>query len=106
MENKKFANGVISVSICLSDLPKDKIKKASNGKLYIGISVREKKEVDQYGNDATAYVTHTKEEKEAAKASNTKLEKQYVGNGKIFIFSEGGVPEATDSEKDLDDLPF
>ncbi len=37
-------------SICLSDIPKELIITATNGKKYLGISVRERREVGQYGH--------------------------------------------------------
>ena len=40
----------IKVSICLSDIPKERIKEGKNGKKYVNLEVSGKKEVDQYGN--------------------------------------------------------
>jgi len=40
----------INIDICLSDLPKEWIKKSDkNGKSYIKLTVSKKKEVDKYG---------------------------------------------------------
>lgn len=44
------------VSICLSDLPKEHITEAKNGKKYINLTVNKKREVDQYGNDLSVQV--------------------------------------------------
>lgn len=44
------------VSICLSDLPKEHITEAKNGKKYINLTVNKKREVDQYGNDLSVKV--------------------------------------------------
>lgn len=51
-KEKKFDNGgsIISISVCVSDLPKDKIKESKNGKKYINLKVCQKKQVDDYGN--------------------------------------------------------
>ena len=38
----------ISISICLSDIPKDRIKAADNGKKYINLAVTRMKEPDKY----------------------------------------------------------
>lgn len=74
---------MIVTSICLSDLPKDKITTSEkNGKKYISIVIDERKETDNYGNTHTAYVNQTKEEREA------KTPKVYVGNGKEYKFQK------------------
>lgn len=42
--------GDVNIDICLSDLPKEWIKKSEkNGKSYIKLTVSKKKEKDQYG---------------------------------------------------------
>ncbi len=74
---------MINLSICLSDLPKEKITTSGkNGKKYLSIIVDERKEKDQYGNTHTVYVSQTKEEREA------KQPKTYVGNGKEYKFEQ------------------
>ena len=45
-----------SISICLSDLPKEHITEAKNGKKYINLNVNRKKEADQYGKDLSVQV--------------------------------------------------
>lgn len=50
---EKFDGNLVEISICLSDLPKDKIFEY-NGKKYIKLKVGKKKETDQYGK--THYV--------------------------------------------------
>lgn len=45
-----------SVSICLSDLPKEHITEAKNGKKYINLNINKKKEADQYGKDLSVQV--------------------------------------------------
>jgi hypothetical protein len=45
-----------SVSICLSDLPKEHITTAKNGKKYINLNINRKKEPDQYGKDLSIAV--------------------------------------------------
>lgn len=92
------------VSICLSDLPKEKMKKPSNGKIYITIVVADKREKDQYGHDATAWVDQTKEEREA------KTPIIYIGNGNKVVFnnavSEQEIANAPAANPVEDDLPF
>lgn len=97
---------MIVTSICLSDLPKDKITTSEkNGKKYISLVIDERKEADNYGNTHTAYVNQTKEEREA------KSQKCYVGNGKEYKFQkvETVVAEEvkkTEQKKVDDTLPF
>lgn len=45
---EKFGGNLVEVSLCLTDLPKNKIFEY-NGKKYIKLKVVKKKEVDQYG---------------------------------------------------------
>lgn len=95
---------IINVSVCLTDLPKDKIKLAENGKKYISLTVRDLQNADAYGNTHTLFVSQTKEEREA-KANRT-----YVGRGKEVVF-RAATPTIEDVEslpaaENLDDLPF
>ena len=92
------------ISICLSDLPKEKITTSDkNGKKYISLVVDDRKEADKFGNDVTVYVNPTKEER-AAKAN-----KVYVGQGKNFDFNnqQAQTPEKKSvTEHDDSGLPF
>ena len=45
-----------SVSICLTDLPKEHITKAANGKSYINLNINKKQQPDQYGKDLSVQV--------------------------------------------------
>lgn len=49
-------DGWSKISICLSDLPKEFITTAKNGKKYINLNINKKKEVDQYGKDLSVSV--------------------------------------------------
>jgi len=94
-----------SISICLSDLPKDKMKKPANGKVYMNLMVAERREPDQYGNDVTVFVSQTKEERDQQKP------KSYVGQGKKIEFTESPTPEQVEASPvitpdEFDDLPF
>ena len=62
-------------SICLSDIPKDKITKSEkNGKSYLNFNLWVNDEKDQYGNIGSINVSQTKEERESG------LKKVYFGN--------------------------
>ena len=86
------------ISICLTDIPKDAIKEAKNGKKYVSITVANRLGgADQYGNDQTCYITQSKEERA------NKDQKKYVGNGKTYTFdSRNELPK----EGGTGDLPF
>ena len=71
---------MIVTSICLTDIPEDKIKTSSNGKKYVNIVVDQRKEKDQYDNTHTVYMSQSKDERQA------KVPKKYVGNGKEYTF--------------------
>jgi len=87
-------------SICLSDIPKDKITKSEkNGKSYLNFNLWVNDEKDQYGNIGSINVSQSKEERLA------KVPKVYFGNIKPV---ERGITitQAAASVDPADDLPF
>lgn len=89
---------MINISICLTDLPKNKITVSEkNGKKYINIVCDKRKEPSAYGETHTIYVQQTKEERE------TKIPKQYCGSGKEIVF-ENKTQSTLQPAKD--DLPW
>lgn len=92
----------ITVSICLSDIPKDRIKAAENGKKYVNICVSKRKTTDSYGNTHVVYMSQSKEERES------KSDKIYVGNGKAYTPTPVTASSIDDlpPASDIDDLPF
>ncbi|WP_321001812.1 hypothetical protein [Butyricimonas paravirosa] len=95
----------ISISICLSDIPKDRIKAADNGKKYINLAVTRMKEPDKYEQTHTVFVSQSKEEREARE------DKIYVGKGKEINFTPSGATvQSVESMPAMgpeeDDLPF
>jgi len=91
-------------SICLTDLPKEKMKKANNGKIYINLVAGEKREPDQYGQDVYVAVDQSKEEREA------KATRVYVGGGWKVKPTAGVSPDQVNDIPPApiteDDLPF
>lgn len=69
---------LINVSICLTDIPKERITLGKNKKKYLNICIGDRREVDKYGNDKTVYISQSKEEREA------QIDKIYLGGGKTF----------------------
>jgi hypothetical protein len=94
--------GLINISICLSDLPKDKIKQAANGKKYINLCISERKETGKYGETHTLFVSQTKEEREEQQTVT------YVGSGIEYApkpVTQQDINNAPVSDNN-DDLPF
>jgi hypothetical protein len=89
-------------SICLSDIPKDKITKSEkNGKSYLNFNLWVNDEKDQYGNIGSINVSQTKEERESGQ------KKVYFGN--IKPVERNAAPQqaaATPTEDWSDSLPF
>lgn len=83
------------LSICLSDIPKEKMTKAENGKIYINLTVSKRREPDQWKRDLKVYVSQKQEERERGEP------KQYVGAGKTIQFKpkEGQTPTNEDIEQ-------
>ena len=98
----------ITASICVSDIPREAIKVAENGKNYISIVIAEMKEENEYGNTHYIYLSQTKEERDA------KAKRTYIGNGKAYKPKEATPPVTAEavaemppiSEAEAVDLPF
>lgn len=90
-----------TMSICLTDIPKNRILKHSNGKLYLNLATYDFDAPDQYDNDFSISIPLTKEEIEAKK-NGQDIKRTFLGNGKIW--EDKGMQEAT--KQDTDDLPF
>ena len=91
---------MITASICLSDIPKERIVEAKNGKKYLNFVVDERREVGQYGDTHTVYLSQSKEERE------NKEKKVYIGGGKEYKFEKKETTLAEDMEQESDGLPF
>lgn len=89
------------MSICLSDIPKERILKHQNGKLYLPVQTYDYDEPDRFDNDFSVSISLTKEEIERKKAGE-KVNRVFIGNGKIW--EDRGMQQA--SGEDIDDLPF
>lgn len=89
---------MITVSVCLSDIPKSEIVEAKNGKKYVNLVLDERRETGQYGETHMLYMSQTKEERQ------NKAKKVYVGSGKEYKF-EKRQEDIPDSDS-VDGLPF
>ncbi len=104
---------LINLSICLTDIPKEKITVSEkNGKKYLSVAISDK-DADHYGNTATIWVNQSKEEREA------KVKRVYLGNGKVVFNDNKQQPQTTttysksasaddfnNAPSNVDDLPF
>ena len=77
-KNEKKIAQQITGSICLSDIPKDKIQTWKNGKKYLNIYISELQNVSAYGDTHSIYVSQSKEDRQA------KAPKTYIGHGKNY----------------------
>jgi len=85
-------------SICLTDIPKEKITEAKNGKKYLNLTLWVNDTADQYGNIGSIQVSQTKEQRDAQE------KKQYIGNFKAPTQVTNGQVIATTTEDS--GLPF
>ena len=98
------------VSICLSDLPKEHITEAKNGKKYINLAINRKKEPDQYGKDLSVAVdTWKPEPKEVGTVEHpnyvnpipVKQEPVKPNSGNIDFRNSNSLAEAFNSDSEL-----
>lgn len=91
-------------SICLSDIPKELIRTAANGKKYLNVEVRERRTPSVYGH--THYVRATPDKNQP----NT--EAAYIGELKPSLYYPQQAPEQPQTtqpeqtEAQENDLPF
>ena len=89
-----------NINIRVDKLPKEKFVKGKDGAVYCDITFSINDDT-RYGNNVSAIIPQTKEEREAKKA------KQYIGNGKIF-WTDGSIKVAEKDElaKNLNSSPY
>ena len=89
---------IINMSINLNKIDKSKIIDGKKGK-YLNLTIGANRDgEDQYGNTHYAFQSQSKEEREG------KAEKNYLGNGKEFVFDNETKTETVTNNED--DLPF
>ena len=94
----------ITISICLSDIPKDRIKQAANGKCYFNMICASRREKGKFDETHTVYISSSQQEREAG------APKIYVGSGKELTPQNDHVtPEAIEEMTPIGnyaELPF
>jgi len=98
-------------SICLTDIPKERILIHENGKKYLNLESWDNDEPDKYDNDFSVRISLNKEEIEKKK-NNEEVKSIYLGNGRIWEpvnkMREPNAEDIAEMEKneEHDDLPF
>tara|TARA_R100001463_G_scaffold112013_3_gene166985 strand:- start:430 stop:714 length:285 start_codon:yes stop_codon:yes gene_type:complete len=93
-------SSIINLSINLDKIDKSKIIAGKKGK-YLNLTVGGNRDgEDQYGNTHYVFQSQSKEEREA------KNEKNYLGNGKEFVFDNEVKAKTEAAPVNDDDLPF
>jgi len=79
-----------SFSICLSDIPKDKIQVSEkNGKKYLNLNqFVDTEQESKYGTHGSITISQSKDEREA------KAPKVYIGNATVYYSSEEQAKQA------------
>lgn len=90
---------IIKISICLTDIEKERIYNHQNGKKYLSLIVKEKP-MDQFKNDWMVSHDTTKEEREAKKYG------KIIGNGRTLGGGGSNSSGAPTSTTNTDDLPY
>lgn len=88
-------NGIdlqLEISLCLSDMPKDKMSKAKNGKIYIDVVAGIRKEPDQWNRDIKVYAKPSEADRK------NQAPKIYVGGGRMITFAKSSGDAPTDEE--------
>lgn len=98
-----------TMSICLTEIPKEKILIHENGKKYLMLETWDNDEPDKYDNDFSVSVALSKDEIERSKAGE-KILRTYLGNGRIWEpvnkMREATAEDVAQMEEDPDGLPF
>ena len=92
---------MIVLNLCLSDIPKEAIKKADNGKSYTWVVIDSLREPTEKEN-VTVYMSQSKEDREA------KVKRTYIGRGKDFskVDKVAPLPPTPKPSQESNDLPF
>ena len=94
-------SAIVNFSLDLSKLPKEKMIKGKKG-TYINLSLSVNDQTNDFGQNASVFISQTKEEKGE--------KKNYVGNGKV-VWTDGTCVKATAGDAVVEevassDLPF
>jgi len=100
-------SAIINYSLRVDKLPKEKFIAGKDGAVYVNLTMSLNDET-RYGNNASTYVSQTKEE------NDSKKPRTYLGNGRI-VWNNGTIVNAEKQDKtgstdtvqeEVSDLPF
>jgi hypothetical protein len=95
-----------TMSICLTDVDKSRVLVHPNGKKYLMIETWDYDAPDKFDNDFSISISRNKEEVERVK-NGEKLDRIFIGNGRIWEQTDAMRPMTEAEQKDPnDDLPF
>ena len=91
---------IINIKVDVTKLDKNKFFKGKKG-TYANVTVAENMDGEsEYGDTHYVFESQSKEEREA------KTPKNYLGNGKEFVFNNNNGTQTMTTEAVDDDLPF
>lgn len=91
---------LLSVSIDVSKINKSELISGEKG-TYLNLTVSINDSPDKFGNTVSAWQSQTKEQREA------KVNRTFLGNGKVIFDSEGRQPQVQQQvQEDDNSLPF
>jgi hypothetical protein len=89
---------LVGLSIDVDKIDKSKLYKGKKG-TYLKLTIALNDKEDAYGNTVSCWEEQSEEER------NSKANKNFLGNGKVFWSNENGSTPSNDSD-DNDNLPF
>lgn len=96
----------IYLDICLSDIPKERIKQASNGKKYLKCIVRPRKDTDRDGYDHYIAVSVPRDEQLDRPLFIGRAQVRMDGQAKNGAYSGAPMKDNAQSIDPDNDLPF
>ena len=98
----------ITLNLCLTDIPKNFVRKGKNGKFYVNLLLFKKKETDQYGATHAIKISKTPEElqiddKAIYVGSGTEFEQKVVTAADV---APNELPDCMQGQEENKDLPF
>lgn len=74
-----------TLSVCISDVPKNRFFKHSNGKIYLNLTTYDYDQKNEYNEDFSVSLPLTEREKAQKKNDpNFKVDRVFCGNGRIW----------------------
>lgn len=90
------------MSICVSDIPKERILVHENGKKYLSVKTYDYDTPDKFDNDFSVSISKNKDEVEKSKAGE-KINRIFIGKGRIW---ENKEMTPLNPNEEHEDLPF